>query len=130
MTIPLQDIPERGDIFWADLPSYDSVGSEQHGSRPVLILSVDVINASLPICVIVPLSAQLAKANTSHRIRILESEKIQEPGTQGCRGESLALTEQVRCIARKRLDHKRVARLEPVALASVEAGVKYVLGLP
>ena len=130
MTIPTRDIPERGDIFWADLPSYDSVGSEQRGARPVLILSVNIINASLPICVIVPLSAQLAKANTNHRIRVLESERIQKPGTQGRGGESLALTEQVRCIARKRLDPKRVARLKSVALASVEAGVKYVLGLP
>ena len=57
-------------------------------------------------------------------------EDFRKPGTQGCRGESLALTEQVRCIARKRLDPKRVTRLESVALASVEAGVKYVLGLP
>jgi mRNA-degrading endonuclease toxin of MazEF toxin-antitoxin module len=109
---------------------YNAVGSEQYGKRPVLVISIDNINSSLPICVVVPLSEQLHKANRNHRIRIPESEKIQETGTRGCPGESLALTEQVRCISRERLDPKRVARLKSVAVAAVEAGVKYVLGIP
>jgi len=130
LTTPILETPKRGDIFWADLPSSESVGSEQYGKRPVLIISINTINASLPICVIVPLSAQIQKQNRHHRIYIDESQKVSEPGTSGCPGESLALTEQVRCIGRKRLDPKRVAYLKPTALAAVESGVKYVLGLP
>ncbi|MEW6211538.1 MAG: type II toxin-antitoxin system PemK/MazF family toxin [Acidobacteriota bacterium] len=130
MTTPVQNLPKRGDIFWASLPAGESAGSEQHGTRPVLVISVDIINENLPICVIVPLSNQLHKENRHHRIRIVESEKIQEPGTRGCPGDSLALTEQLRCISRNRLDANRVARLKPIAMGAVEAGIKYVLGLP
>jgi mRNA interferase MazF len=120
--------PKRGDIFWADLPEYNSVGSEQHGRRPVLVLSTDAVNERLPICIIVPLSNQLQKVNRHHRIKILESEKIQEAGTPGCPGESLALTEQIRCISQQRLGQK-VASVKPVAIAAIEAGIKFVLKL-
>ncbi len=120
--------PQRGDIFWADFPSNQSAGSEQRGRRPVLVVSVSVINA-LPICIIVPLTSQLNKANRHHRIILIESHKIQEPGTQGCRGDSLALTEQIRSISRIRLDAQRIAKLKPTAMAAVEAGIKYVLGI-
>jgi len=96
----------------------------------VLVLSVDAVNRAIPVCVVVPLSHQLDKANRQFRIRIVESGKINESGTKGSPGDSVALTEQIRCISRQRLDPKRVAYLKPVALAAVEAGVKYVLGLP
>lgn len=130
MSPPEPETPQRGDIFWAELPSVESNGSEQHGRRPVVVLSVNVINFSLPICVIVPLSGQISKENRHHRIKIPESQKIQEPGTSGCQGDSIALTEQIRCISRTRLDQRKVARLKPVAIGAVEAGIKYVLGLP
>jgi len=125
-----KDIPRRGDIFWAKLPLTASQGSEQYGDRPVLVLSIDAINSSLPIAVVVPLSERLHKANNKYRIRIPESEKIQESGTAGCKGESLALTEQIRCISRDRLGDKRLARLTPSAVAAVESGVAYILGIP
>jgi mRNA-degrading endonuclease toxin of MazEF toxin-antitoxin module len=96
----------------------------------VLIISVNIVNSTLPICIVVPLTSQLDKPNRVHRIRVLESHKVQELGTNGCPGDSLALTEQVRCISRERLDGKRVARLKSVAIAAVESGIKYVLGIP
>jgi mRNA-degrading endonuclease toxin of MazEF toxin-antitoxin module len=34
----------RGDIFYAEMPEDGSAGSEQYGSRPVLVLSVGAIN--------------------------------------------------------------------------------------
>jgi mRNA-degrading endonuclease toxin of MazEF toxin-antitoxin module len=124
-------VPQRGDIFWADLPNTDSVGSEQRDRRPVLVVSATKLNEALPqVCVIVPLTTNLNKANRNFRIRILEAAKVNEPGTSGCSGDSIALTEQVRCISRDRLDEKRIARAKPVAVAAVEAGLKFVLGLP
>ncbi len=122
--------PRRGDIFWADLPEDESEGSEQHGRRPVLIVSVDAVHKNLPVCIIVPLSNQLKKENRIFRIRILASYKTDEPGTGGCPGDSLALTEQVRMISIKRLDPKRVCTVKPIALGAVESGIKYVLGIP
>jgi mRNA-degrading endonuclease toxin of MazEF toxin-antitoxin module len=122
--------PERGDIFWASFPTYQSTGSEQRGNRPVLVVSADKINQSgMPICVVVPLSTQVHKANRQFRILIPENQKIPEPGTSGCPGDSVALTEQIRSISTDRLDAQRVAKVKPAATAAVEAGIKYVLRL-
>lgn len=120
--------PRRGDIFWASLPQRE--GSEQHGRRPVLVVSVDAINSVLPIVIVVPLTAKVEKQNRQFRILIPESQKIQEPGTGGCQGDSLALTEQVRVINKGYLDAKRVARVTATAIASVETGLAYVQGIP
>jgi mRNA interferase MazF len=128
--VPSGPAPRRGDIFWADFPLTESEGSEQHGRRPALVVSADAINDRLPIVVVVPLSANVGKQNRQHRIRILEKGKIQEPGGPGCPGDSLALTEQIRIISKRRLDPNRVARLTPRAMAAVEAGIEYVLALP
>lgn len=120
---------QRGDIIWGEIKQEETRGSEQYGRRPMLIVSANAINDVLPIVVVVPLSEKLHKANRQHRILIPESEKIQEPGTNGCPGESLALTEQVRMIDKVRLDPKRVARVTTKAIASVEIGIAYVLGI-
>lgn len=124
-----------------DFPQYESKGSEQEGKRPVvvlsvkplhvLVMSVDSVNEALPICTVVPLSSVSTKANRQFRILIPESQKVPEVGTRGCPGESVALTEQTRCVSIERfLDQKRVARLKTEAIAAVEAGVRFVLGMP
>jgi mRNA interferase MazF len=121
---------QRGDIFWAEFPEDESVGSEQRGRRPALIVSADIINRSLPIVIVVPLTSNVAKKNRQFRIAIPESQKIQEPGTSGCPGESIALTEQVRMMSTTRLDNRRVARVTGSAIGAVEAGLSFVLSIP
>lgn len=106
------------------------MGSEQHGRRPCIVVSVNILNDRLGVAVVVPLTSQTQKANRQHRILIPESQKITEPGTNGCPGESVALCEQVRIISKARLDNIRVAHVTPAAIASVEAGLAYVLGIP
>lgn len=144
MNQPIQarNIPLRGDIWWAQFPYHETIGSEQGKDRPVVVLSTeplpvvvvtaDPINVALPkICIVVPLSTVVGKANRQFRILIPESQKITEPGTNGCPGESIALTEQTRCISTERLlDLKRVGRLKTEAMGAVEAGIKFVLGIP
>ncbi len=139
MSTPISQLaPRRGEIYWAELPELESVGSEQRGRRPVLVMSevlivsVDNVNKDVPICVIVPLTGVITKTPRQFRIRIPQSEKIDEPGTSGCPGDSLALTEQIRCISVSRLDKRKgkVAQVTPQAIAAVEAGIKYVLKLP
>ncbi len=122
--------PCRGDIFWANLPREESLGSEQYGRRPVLVVSVDAINVRLTVVVIVPLTEKIQKQNRQFRIFIPDTHKIQEPGTPGLVGDSVALTEQVRIIGKERMDSKRVARVTADALAAVESGLAYVLGIP
>lgn len=133
MSTPELQTPKRGDIFWADLPEDESVGNEQKGRRVVLVFSSNKVNDALKQegCVVVPLTRQVHKENRYFRIRILESYKIPEQGhSREVAGDSLALTEQIRFISRDRMDARRVASLNPLALAAVESGVKFVLGIP
>ncbi len=59
----------RGDLYYAELDPI--VGSEQAGTRPVLVVSNDVGNQYSPVIVIVPI--------TSRRIPPLQSKS--EPST-------------------------------------------------
>jgi mRNA-degrading endonuclease toxin of MazEF toxin-antitoxin module len=122
--------PQRGDIYWASFPRGKSVGSEQWKDRPVLVMSETFVNQRLPVCMVVPLSEQVQKANRWFRIMIPDSEKIQDAGTRGCQGDSLALCEQLRCIDQSRLIGPRLAVAKPAAIAAVETGIKYILRLP
>jgi mRNA-degrading endonuclease toxin of MazEF toxin-antitoxin module len=53
--------PQRGDIYFLEIPQAHTLGSEQHGRRPWLIVSIDRLNARLPIVVAIPLSSKLDK---------------------------------------------------------------------
>jgi mRNA-degrading endonuclease toxin of MazEF toxin-antitoxin module len=122
--------PQRGDIFWADFPRIETIGSEQEGPRPVLVISTDLINDALRDdgCVVVPLTKQIHKANRNFRIKILEAHRVAEPNARVIRGDSVALTEQTRFISRERMGEKRLAKVTPLALGAVESGVRFVLG--
>jgi mRNA-degrading endonuclease toxin of MazEF toxin-antitoxin module len=120
----------RGDIYWVDVSP--TVGSEQSEYRPWVVLSVDAINSHLPIVIAVPLTGRLLKAERCRTFRILipDAEKVQDPKhNKGCKGDSLALTEQIRVLSIERVPPQRAAYLTPRALASVEAGVAFVLGI-
>lgn len=141
LSTPKRITPCRGDIWWVDFPHFESKGSEQEKKRPaivlspkptdVIVVSTDGMNQAIPTCIVVPLSSVVEKQNRHSRILIPETQKVPEPGTKGCSGESLALTEQMRCVSIERfLDTKRVAKLKTEAIAAVEAGIRFVLGMP
>jgi len=48
---------KQGDIFWADLEP--TIGQEQKGSRPVVIISGNALNKKLRIRIVCPLSSQI-----------------------------------------------------------------------
>lgn len=98
----------------------------------MLVFSADKVNDAIDSgCVVIPLTRRIEKQNRNFRIRVLESHKIPEPGYERMMsGDSIALTEQIRFISADRMDGKRVAVITPLALAAVEAGVKFVLGIP
>lgn len=123
-------IPQRGDIFWVNLPESQSVGREQNKRRPAVVMSMAPINDAHEICVVVPLTSQEHSAdNIYHRIKVSPSEMVPESGTTGSPRESIALTEQIRCVSIERLDSRRVATLKPSAMGRIEAGIKYILRL-
>ena len=56
---------KRGDIYYADLNPV--IGSEQGGTRPVLIISNDTGNRFAPTVIIVPITSRVhTKAKLPH----------------------------------------------------------------
>jgi mRNA interferase MazF len=81
------------------LASLDPVqGSEQAGTRPVLVVSREQINQLLPIVNVVPLTSQ-----KSSQRKIYPNEVLLPAGTAGLRVASVALCYQLRTLDKRRL---------------------------
>jgi mRNA-degrading endonuclease toxin of MazEF toxin-antitoxin module len=118
----------RGEVYWVEIPERQTQGHEQYGSRPWLVVSANYIHGNLDIVIAVPLTSQ-EKPNPQHRIDIPDSDKINEPGTKGWNGKTIALTEQIRMLDLSRLDRTKVGHIKPIGMAKVEAGIRHVLDL-
>jgi len=87
----------RGDIYYANLDG--SVGSEQKGNRPVIIVQNDVGNKFSKTVIIVPLTKKFNnKVKQPTHIQVKPFGKIKV--------DSTVLAEQIRVIDKKRLIRK------------------------
>ena len=85
---------KRGDIFYADLSPV--VGSEQGGTRPVLIVQNDMGNRHSPTVIAVAITSQMNKARLPTHIEL-------EGPAVGLTKDSVVLLEQIRTIDKRRL---------------------------
>lgn len=75
-------------------------GSEQAGSRPVLVVSRESIHSALSVATVLPLtSLKLGR-------RVYPTEVLIPGGTAGLRVDSLAMAQQVRTLSKSRLGPK------------------------
>lgn len=88
----------RWRIFWANLNPVE--GSEQSGKRPVLVVSMEEINQTLPIVSILPLTS------TRPGRRIYPTEILLSKGATGLPNDSIAMVHQVRTISKERLEEQ------------------------
>jgi mRNA interferase MazF len=87
---------KRGEIYYADLSPV--VGSEQGGTRPVLIIQNDVGNKHSGTTIVAALTTQI-----KHRLPV----HVYIPAKNtGLKRDSLALCEQVRTISVERLKER------------------------
>jgi mRNA interferase MazF len=116
--MPALPKPVRGDVFSARLDPTE--GSEQAGTRPVVVVSRDSINANSPVVVIVPITdaANIKRTYPSHVFLPKDS--------GGVKMDSVAKTEQIRAIEVSRFVGY-YGRLEKDALARVEEAIKITL---
>jgi mRNA interferase MazF len=112
--------PVRGDVFGARLDPTE--GSEQAGTRPVVIVSRDSINANSPVVVIVPLTdaANVRRAYPSHT-RLAK-------GSGGLKMDCVAKAEQIRAIQVTRFV-SYYGRLDGQSLARIDDALKITLAL-
>ena len=109
---------KRGDIFYADLSPV--VGSEQGGTRPVLIVQNDVGNKHSPTVIAAAITSQTGKARLPTHISIVGS-------SVGLTKDSVILLEQIRTIDKRRLREK-IGSLKPEVMQKVSDAMMISLG--
>ena len=105
----------RGDIFWADLDP--TIGHEQAGFRPVLIISEDVFNQRSGTVIAMALTSQPPKAGFPLTFEL--STKLPK--------RSWVKISQIRTLSIKRL-RSRITQISPEQLDEVVEGLKEIVG--
>ena len=111
---------KRGDVYDARLNPVE--GSEQAGTRPVVIVSRDAINRYSSVIVIVPLT------KASNIKRQYPNNVLIDEGTGGLTRQSVALTGQVRAISKTRLLRSRGSLPDDVLL-KIDRALRITLDL-
>lgn len=109
----------RGDIFYCDLSPV--VGSEQGGTRPVLVLQNDIGNQYSPTTIIAAITSQISKAKLPTHVEVKRL-------NSGLEKDSVILLEQIRTIDRSRLKEK-VTTLDHDTMDKVKKAAEISLGL-
>ena len=109
----------RGDIYYADLSPV--IGSEQGGTRPVLIVQNDVGNRHSPTVIAAAITSQKDKARLPTHIQV-------NTECSGLTRDSVVLLEQIRTIDKKRL-REHMGRLDETAMTRIDQALQISFGL-
>ena len=85
----------KWEIYFCSLDP--AVGSEQKGTRPVLVISTDAVNHNLPVSTVLPLSSVKPSE------RIYPTEVMLDTDITGLPKLSVAMVHQIRTISHSRL---------------------------
>lgn len=108
----------RGEIFFADLG--ETVGSEQNGVRPVLVIQNNMGNDNGPTTVVVGITSKLKKMHLPTHLYL---------GKRfGLSKESVLLAEQIMTIDRSRI-REYIGTLDDITMERAEHAVAVSLGL-
>ena len=110
---------KRGEIFYAELNPV--VGSEQGGTRPVLVIQNDIGNQFSSTTIVAAITSQISKAKLPTHVEV-------KAKRSGLERDSVILTEQIRTIDKSRLKEK-VAVLDEEIMLKVNEAIEISLGL-
>ena len=109
----------RGE-FW--LAALDPIlGSEQGGTRPVLIFQRDLISRFTTTVVTIPFTTNLRRGSLPSCLRVSR-------GEGGLTQDSVALCHQMRVLDKRRLQ-RRIGRVSEETLEAIENCVLFTLGV-
>jgi mRNA interferase MazF len=115
MSVPA---PSRGEVW--DLNLDPTIGHEQAGSRPALVLSADIFNEGpAELVVVIPLTRTERKIRWHVRIR---------PPEGGAVADSFIQCENVRSVSKLRARRLR-GRVSETTMLQVEDRIRILLGL-
>jgi len=109
---------QRGEIYSAALD--DTIGSEQGGQRPVLILQRSRLCRSSPTVIVAPITSNLKHPSMQAHYILDESCPLHE--------RSMVLTEQIRALDKQRLG-AYIGHLHAEDMLAVGQALRYSLGL-
>lgn len=107
-------MPRRGEVWWVRLDP--AVGSEIAKTRPCLILSGNIVNERRRTVVVIPLSSS-PKSHPPLMVSVRCGDR-----------DVIAVTDQIRAVAKERLD-RCIGKLSLDDLKAVEEGLREVLDL-
>ncbi len=110
---------KRGDIFYADLSPV--VGSEQGGTRPVLIVQNDTGNRHSPTVIAAAITSKINKNRLPTHIEV-------DARNYGLARDSIILLEQIRTLDKRRLK-ERMGHLDREAMDRVDRAISISFGL-
>lgn len=108
---------ERGEIYVANLSPY--IGSEQGGTRPVIILQNNLGNIYSPTLIVAPLTSRLKKKEIPTHYLIEDMEALKE--------NSLVLLEQIKTIDKQRVG-EYIGKIPDHDMKSIEKAITISLG--
>ena len=110
---------KRGDIFYADLSPV--VGSEQGGTRPVLIVQNDTGNKHSPTVIAAAITSQTGTARLPTHISLSGHDV-------GLSKDSVVLLEQIRTIDKRRL-REHMGHVDDGLMNQVDSAIAVSFGL-
>jgi len=111
----------RGTLVWVHL---EGIGSEQRGFRPAIIAQNNVGNKSSPTLIIVPLTQANKKNGRLPTHVYIDKKHLGERYKN-----SIALTEQVRVIDKKRVRRNSKKKIPDEVLREIDKALAISLGL-
>ena len=108
----------RGDLYSACLDPV--VGSEQGGTRPVLVVQNDVGNRYSPTVIVLAVTGQINKTRLPTHVAI-------EARGNGLMKDSVILAEQIRTLDKRRL-RERIGTVSPETMEKVSQALLVSLG--
>jgi mRNA interferase MazF len=109
---------KRGDIWLADLNP--TRGSEQAGTRPILIFQNNVISKYTTTVLAIPLTTNLRRASLPSCVQISK-------GEGGLAADSVALCHQLRVLDKARL--LKTGTVSQKTILSIESCLKFTMGM-
>jgi mRNA interferase MazF len=110
---------KRGEIWLANLNP--TRGSEQAGTRPVMIFQNDLINKYTTTVLAIPFTTNLRRAALPSCVLVLK-------GEGGLTSDSVALCHQLRALDKTRL-HKKLGEVSAETLTAIEVKVVFTMGI-
>lgn len=109
----------RGEIWLANLSP--TKGSEQAGTRPVLVFQNDFINRFTRTVLTIPFTTNLKRASLPSCLKVSKEEG-------GLTSDSVALCHQLRVLDKSRLQRK-LGELSEETMAAIESRVLFTMGI-